>query len=113
MEMCLPSVVADDWITKGCHIHVDGIELALHPDHLGGVVFASVFSSLPEAVVEAAKRRARDECLPNDDERKHWIDSIQRAKVHLMSHRGDLRELAVGRVAELHFLEIALRRHGA
>ena len=111
--MCLPSVVADDWITKGCHIHVDGIELALHPDHLGGVVFASVFSSPPEGAIEAAKRRARDECLPNDAERKQWIDSIQRARVHLMSRRGELRELALGRVAELHFLEIALRRYGA
>src|SRR6266704_1987182 len=111
--MCLPSAVADDWIIKGCHIHVTGIALALRPDHLGGVVFSSVFSSPAEALVEAAKRRAREECLPNDDERKRWIASIQRAKVHLISHRGGLRELAAGRVAELHFLEIALQRYGA
>jgi hypothetical protein len=111
--MCVPSVVADDWIGKGCHIHVDGIELALRPDHLGGVVFSSVFSSDAEFAVEAAKRRAREQCLPNNDERRRWIESIQRAKVHLMSHRGGLRELAIGRVAELHFLEIALRRYGA
>ena len=111
--MCVPSVVADDWISKGCHIHVDGIELALHPDHLGGVVFSSVFSSPGDAAIEAAKRRAREECLPDNDERNRWIQSIQRAKVHLISHRGRLRELALGRVAELHFLEIALRRYGA
>jgi hypothetical protein len=111
--MCVPSVVADDWIGKGCHIHVDGIELAVHPDHLSGVVFSSVFSSPAEAAVEAAKRRAREECLPNNDERKRWIASIQRAKIHLISHRGGMRKLAVGRVAELHFLEIALRRFGA
>jgi hypothetical protein len=41
--MCVPSVVADDWITKGCHIRVDRIELALRPNHLGGVVFSSVW----------------------------------------------------------------------
>ena len=110
--MCDPSVVADDWITKGCHIRVDGIELALRPDHRGGVVFSSVFSYPAEGAVEAAKRRARDECLANGDERKGWLESIQRAKVHLISHRGVLRELAIGRVAELHFLEIALTRYG-
>jgi hypothetical protein len=111
-EMCVPSVVADDWISKGCHIHVDGIELALRPDHQGGVVFSSVFSYPAEAAVEAAKRRAREECLPNRYERKRWVDSIQRARVHLVSNRGALRELAIGRVAELNFLEIALRRYG-
>jgi hypothetical protein len=111
--MCVPSVVADDWISKGCHIHVDGIELALRPDHLGGVAFSSVFSSPGEAAVAAAIHRATEECLPDNDERKRWIESIQRAKIHLMSHRGVLRPLAVGRVAELHFLEIALRRYGA
>jgi len=110
--MCIASVVADDWITKGCHILVDGIELALRPDHLGGFVFSSVFSYPAEAVVEAAKRRAREECLANRDQRERWLESIQRAKVHLVSHRGALRELAVGRVAELHFLEIALTRYG-
>lgn len=111
--MCVPSVVADDWISKGCHIHVDGIELAVRPDHLGGVVFRSVFSSPNDATVQTAIRRAREECLSDDDVRKRWIQSIQRAKVHLMSHSGVLRRLAVGRVAELNFLEIALRRYGA
>jgi hypothetical protein len=110
--MCVPSVVADDWITKGCHIHVDGIELALRPDHQGDVVFSSVFSYPAEAAVEAAKRRAREECLANRDQRKRWLESVQRAMVHLVSHRGALRELAIGRLAELHFLEIALTRYG-
>ena len=111
--MCVPSVVADDWITKGCHIYVEGIELALRPDHLGGLVFRSVFSYPADAAIEAAIHRATEECLPDIGERRRWIQSIQRAKVHLMSHRGGLRPLAVGRVAELHFLEIALRRYGA
>jgi hypothetical protein len=111
--MCVPSVVADDWITKGCHIHVDGIELALRPNHRGDVVFSSVFSSPAVAAVEAAIRRATEECLPDHNVREQWIDSIQRARVHLVSHRGVLRRLALGRGAELHFLEIALQRYGA
>lgn len=90
--MCVPSVVADDWISKGCHIKVDGIELALRPDHLGVVVFSTVFSSPPGGVAEAAIRRAGEECLPDNDERKRWIESIQRAKAHLMSHRRALRQ---------------------
>jgi hypothetical protein len=110
--MCVPSVVADDWITKGCHIHVDGIELALHPDHLGRVVFSSVFSSSAVAAVKVAIHRATEECLQDHDVRERWIKSIQRGKVHLISHRGGLREIALGRLAELHFLEIALRRYG-
>lgn len=24
--MCRPSTVTDDWVVKGCHIHVDGVE---------------------------------------------------------------------------------------
>lgn len=92
---------------------MDGIELALRPDHLGGIRFSSVFSYPTDAAVKAAVNRAENECLPNKDERKRWISSIQRARVHLISHRGGLRELAIDRGAELHFLEIALRRYGA
>lgn len=110
--MCLPSVVADDWITKGCHIRVDGIELAVRPDHRGGVVFRSIFSGPDEAAVNAAIRRAARHCLPDDVERNRWIGSIQRAKTHLISHRGGLRPVAIGKIAELHFLEIALKRYG-
>jgi hypothetical protein len=36
--VCLPSAVADDWVKKGCHIHVHGVELTVAPDHQGGVV---------------------------------------------------------------------------
>jgi hypothetical protein len=109
--MCLPSVVADDWIVKGFHIHVDGIELVLRPDHLGRVKFVSFFSGPSDSDVKDAIRRATQECLPNADMRKRWLGSIRRARVHLISQRGALRELATGRVAEMHFLQIALERY--
>jgi hypothetical protein len=109
--MCLPSVVADDWIVKGFHIHVDGIELVLRPDHLGRVKFVSFFSGPSDSDVKDAVRRATQECLPNADMRKRWLSSIRRARVHLISQRGALRELATGRVAEMHFLQIALERY--
>lgn len=110
--MCVPSVVADDWITKGCHIRVDGIEIAVRPNHVGQVIFIPVFSGQGRDIVDAAVRRATKECLPDHNVREWWIKSIQRAKIHLISQRGDLRELANGRVAESHFLEIALQRLG-
>ena len=43
--MCRISAVSEDWVDKGCHVHVASVELALRPDHLGGIVFRSVFSS--------------------------------------------------------------------
>jgi hypothetical protein len=108
--MCLPSVVADDWVVKGFHIHVDGIELVMRPDHLGKVKFTNFFSGSSESDVNDAIRRATQECLPDPGMRRRWIESIQRARLHLISHRGALRSLAIGRVAEMHFLQIALER---
>jgi hypothetical protein len=108
--MCAPSVVADDWISKGCHIKVNGIELAVRPDHLGGVVFGSVFSALPQLAVEEAIRMALRDCLTDARVRHAWIKRIDGAMVHLYSHSGVLREIALGRLAELHFLRIALAR---
>ena len=29
------SAVTDDWVAKGCHIHIDWVELAVRPDHDG------------------------------------------------------------------------------
>lgn len=110
-RMCLPSVVADDWIVKGFHIHVNGIELAVRPNHTGGVKFSSVFSGPAEADILAAIRQATEECLPNHNVRNRWLESVERARLHLISHRGILRSLAIGRGAEMHFLQIALKRY--
>lgn len=108
--MCAPSVVADDWISKGCHITVNGIELAVRPDHLGGVMFGSVFSALPPLAVDEAIRVAFRDCLPDPNVRRAWIKRIDGAMVHLYSHSGVLREIALGRLAELKFLRVALAR---
>lgn len=108
--MCEPSAVAPDWIVKGCHIHVNGIELAVRPDHQGGVVFRSVFSSDTENAVNAAIRFAKEQCLPDPDVRSRWMRQIQRAMVFMVSERGALRRLATGRLAEIHFLRIALEK---
>jgi hypothetical protein len=108
--MCAPSVVADDWITKGCHIKVNGIELAVRPDHRGSIVFQSVFSTPSSAAVNEAIRTALRDCLPDPDVRRAWIRKVEGAMVHLISESGDLREKALGRLAELNFLMVALKR---
>ena len=108
--MCVPSVVADDWITKGFHITVNEVELGVRPDHRGTVVFVSIFSSVPKGRVDEAVRIARRECLADAAIRRQWLRRIDGAMVHLYSQIGSLRESARGRLAELNFLRIALTR---
>jgi hypothetical protein len=111
--MCDPSVVADDWISKGCHIYVGEVELVLRPDHLGGVIFKPFFSSTSAADAQRAIKHARENCLPNEDVRNRWLDSVRRARLHLLSTPAGPTELAMARGAELHFLDIALQQYGA
>jgi hypothetical protein len=112
-NMCSPSVVADDWIVKGCHIEVNGVELAVRPDHRGTVVFRPVFSSVPSQVVDRAIGDARRDCLTDPNVRRQWIAHIERAMVHLFSQTGVLQPLARGRLAELRFLRSALNKMDA
>ena len=74
--MCRASTVADDWVVKGCHIHVDGVELAVRPthatDYLDGFVFKKVFRSTSDEAFTAAARKARDECLADPIVRARW-----------------------------------------
>jgi hypothetical protein len=108
--MCEPSVVADDWITKGFHLTIRGVELAVRPDHLGTVVFRGVFSSdSPDAIRDAT--RAAQDCLNYEDVRRQWLKRIDSAMLRLDGTFGALRKLAKGRLAELHFLRIAVSRH--
>lgn len=110
--MCTPSPPADDWVEKGFHVSIDGIELVARPNHVGGVTFQSFFSSGARRRVAAAIRTAERKCLADPQVRIQWIKRIEAAKAHLAGQYGELRILALGRLAELHFLEIALRRYG-
>jgi hypothetical protein len=64
--MCQASKVTDDWVVKGCHIHIGAVELIVFPDHKGGLGFKSFFTVTArnhKAVTEAI-RMAQEECLP-------------------------------------------------
>lgn len=102
--MCRASAVASDWIVKGCHIHVEGIELAVRPDGRGGIIFCEVFSSAAMAPRFAnAVRVAKEVCLADAEVRRRWITQIEGAMLNLFAETGRLRRLARGRLAELHF----------
>ncbi|RCS43283.1 hypothetical protein DTL42_19205 [Bremerella cremea] len=54
------SAVTDDWATKGAHIHVKGIELAVRPGKDASVVFKPVFSSTNQSAFRDASKVATD-----------------------------------------------------
>lgn len=109
--MCRTSNLAPDWITKGCHIVVLGVELTLCPDHLGGVLFHPFFSNTQKERADASVKAATEECLPDANVRRQWIRSIRNAMALMAGQEGELRELAIGRMAEFKFLIIALERY--
>jgi hypothetical protein len=108
--MCRPSVVADDWVVKGCHIHVNGVELAVRPDHHGRIVFRRVFASTPNDAFQAAVRTAEQVCLPGPAVRVRWRRDLERAILYVRTYQGELAELANGRQLEFRFLLLALQR---
>jgi hypothetical protein len=108
--MCESSKVADDWVTKGFHIHVDGVELNVYTDHRGRIDFRSFFSLTPAARVEQAIRTVYERCLPDPAIRGRWIQRLKMASVFMLTYQGALESLANGRMLEFKFLRIAIER---
>ena len=111
--MCQPSKVTNDWVVKGCHIHIGAVELVVFPDHRGGLgvkPFFRVTAGDRRAVTEAI-RIAEEECLPDPEVRKHWIWSLNQATNYMLSFDGEPSTLANGRMLEFKFLIIALERY--
>jgi hypothetical protein len=108
--MCQASKVAEDWVNKGCHVHIGAVEIAVFPNHKGGVGFEPVFSARNEAVVKALKT-VEEECLPNHDVRAFWTRSLRQAMIYMLSVEGELSKRANGRMLEFKFLIIALDRY--
>lgn len=107
--MCRPSVISADWVTKGFHVHIEHVELAVRPGHRQGmIVFKSFFSSPSRRDVDAAVKDIRERCLTDAAVRAQWRGTIDRAIRYLEGYRGELAQLANGRKAELTFLKRAL-----
>jgi hypothetical protein len=111
--VCESSKISDDWVIKGCHIHVDGIELRIFTNHAGGFGFAPVFSSTNERAVQRALKTAYEICLPDRDTRERWITRLDMATAYVLGYPGELASLANGRMFDFKMLKIALERWGA
>lgn len=109
--MCQPSVIADDWVVKGFHIHIGDIELVVRPDHRGRVLFRGFFTSDDPDDVDRAVRLATMQCLPDSAVRDKWVRDARRAMRFLRQYRGGLESLANGRLLEFRFLILALERY--
>ena len=118
--MCRPSTVADDWVVKGCHIHVDGVELGVRPAHvrtyLDGVVFKKIFQSTSDEAFEAAARKAREECLADPVVRARWRRALERGMAFVRAFSGEPAGKANGRQYEflrlIRHLDAYGERHG-
>ena len=111
--MCDASKVADDWVVKGCHVHIGRVELRVFPNHLGGVGFESFFAVTKEnrRRVTAAIKTATETCLEDRKVRDRWIRSIRQGIRCMVSFEGEPSALANGRLLEFKFLILALERH--
>jgi hypothetical protein len=110
--MYRPSVISDDWVIKGFHLHVGRVELAIRPGHKRGMVVCKrVFSSSTPQEVQAAAKSVRERCLADPAVRRQWCETINRAIAYLNGCRGELEELANGRKKELTFLKHALNNY--
>lgn len=111
--MCQPSKVSDDWVVKGCHIHIGGVELTVAPDHRGTVVFRPFFSMTPVALADKAIKTANEDCLSDPAIRDRWIRTIRGATRYMLGYEGKYKSLANGRMLKFKFLILALQRYKA
>jgi hypothetical protein len=108
--MCEPSKITEDWVTKGCHVHVNGIELNIYSDHEAHIGFREVFSSTTASDLRAAIKSAYEDCLPNPAVRKRWMQRLDMARIFMLNYQGALYRKANGRMLEFKFLRIAIGR---
>lgn len=102
------SKIAPDWSTKGFHVHVGAVEIALRPGKDGTIVLKKVFSSTSDSAFKDASRQML----------KALDDVAERAKLHRDAIRardylrglGDPQSLA--KAGELNFLAKALEKMG-
>ena len=106
---CRISKVGNDWAMKDCHVHIGRLEISIHPDHLGGVVFDRPFEIGSDQDYEAA-RNVVEACLREASFRAELRSAIERAMQHMQSISGYWSRKARGRMKEFKFLLLAIER---
>lgn len=109
LPVCSPSTVYDDWVYKGFHINVEGVELRVRPGHRPGmIVFKRFFRRDSRADVDAARRIAIQHCLSSRAVREKWVETLVHARKYLNGNDAGLPEKANGRKREFRSFEKAL-----
>jgi hypothetical protein len=98
------SKVAPDWATKGAHIHVGGVELAVRPGAEGAVVFKPVFSGTSAIAASRAIAQA-NAALDDPTFRDQLFRDVVRGRDYLGSQ---VSAQARAKSGELNFLAKAL-----
>jgi hypothetical protein len=107
--MCRISAIDEDWADKGCHVHVGRVEVALRPDHLGGIVCRKVFSTTADWKIDAASKVVM-EALEDSKWRHKLSNRLKGAMMYLRELEGEKQAMARGRLRELRMLLVALER---
>jgi hypothetical protein len=111
--VCKPSVVTEDWITKGMHIHVKGVELNIFTTHKkSGFGFRAVFSTTNPKRLQAALKHVRKKCLPDRNVRRRWISRLNMATIYMRNYQGVYARMANGRMYDFKLIRIAIERWG-
>jgi hypothetical protein len=97
--------VAPDWATKGAHITYLDVELSVRPGAGGSIVFKAFFGGGGRAAEKAAADA--QQLLQDREFLARLLGRVTEAKSYVLQFAKDG---GVGRSAELHFLEKALRR---
>jgi hypothetical protein len=106
---CRISFIDEDWVTKGCHVHVGYVEVALRPDHQRGIVCRKVHSTTADWELDAASREVV-KALQDPKWRRKLKETLERAMTFLQSVEGQNRDKARGKLRELRMLLVALQR---
>jgi RHS repeat-associated protein len=92
---------APDWVTKGVHITVEGVELMVRPDHKGGIVFKPIGLVAKKEVEEAIKYAHK---LLRD---KEFIKKLLEIS---LKGRDYLKPINPAKSGEVHFIIKALEK---
>jgi hypothetical protein len=103
------SAISEDWVDKGCHIHIGKVELSIHPDTDNKVIFQRVFSSTSDADFALASKIASG-LLADAEFRLKLREALRRAMTYMLGITGYKLDMARGRSGEFKFLILALDR---
>ena len=102
------SEFANDWQTKGFHLKIDGVEIAMRPGQNGTIVFKQVFSSTSSRTAQQSINKAY-QLLQDPVVRQQFYERAINARDYLAKFGTDA---ATSKAREINFLIKALEKLG-